>query len=175
MRVSSKLWAVAALVCVCACRYAGTQTAYGRSNNDMNFGEVDLVLEDREGGRVLMVPFFVMGEGTLPPAFGDRERFQRFSAGNKARLPFPLRQGRVVIYVEAGGMVSYYDADAIGTPVELEVIAGVGAQAERGKGWWRDVGARARHPTGNGNNHKQPEHAPHGTAPEFLFGLKKDF
>jgi len=170
-----KLWALGALACVCACRYAGTQSVYGRSDHDMNFGEVDLVLEDLEGGRVLMVPFVVVGEGSLPAEFGTPGRYQRFSAGNKARLPFPLRQGKVVLYVEAGGMVSYYDASAIGTPVELEAIAGAGTQVELGKGWWLDFGARVRQPTGNGGNHKKPEHAPHGIAPEFIFGLKKDF
>ena len=81
----------------------------------------------------------------------------------------------LVFYVEGGGMVSYYQADAIGTPIEGELIAGVGAQVDLGKGWWLDIAARARHPAGNGNDHDTPEHAPHGTKAEFVLGVKKDF
>lgn len=159
-----------------ACRYAATQSYYGRSDDELNFAEVDLVLEDREGGRLQMVPFVLFGEGRLPGEFGPgRETFQRVSAGNKARLPFVLKDGKWVLYVEAGGMVSYYDADGIGTPVELEVVGGVGAQVDLGKGWWLDVGARAKHPTGNGNDHDSAEHAPTGTKPEFILGIRKDF
>jgi hypothetical protein len=173
--VGAKYAALGVLLVLCSCRYAGAQSMYGRSKDSMNFGEVDVVLMDREGGRTLMVPFVVVGEGTLPAEYGDNESFQRVSAGNKARLPIVLRDGRVVLYVEAGGMVSYYEGGSIGTPFELEVVGGVGAQVDLGKGWWVDVGARARHPTGNGNDHKEPEHAPHGTAPEFILGVKKDF
>jgi len=142
----------------------------------MNFGEVDFVLTEQSGGKLQGVPFVLAGEGRLPARYeAQDDRFQRLSLGTKARYPFPVVAERVVFFLEGGGMVSYYDSDAIGTPFELEVVAGVGAEFNLGKGWAIDAAARARHPTGNGNNHKEPEHAPHGTAAEFVFGLRKDF
>jgi hypothetical protein len=153
----------------------GTETQYGVAENDMSFGELNLVLEQEDGSRVQSVPFLVYGQGTLPEQYGDDESYQRLSLGEKVRLPFRIAAGKVVVYVEAGGMVSYYEAEAIGTPFEPEVVAGGGVQLNLGNNWFVDVGARARQPLGNGYRHDEPEHAPDGTQPEFYFGVRKDF
>jgi hypothetical protein len=121
------------------------------------------------------VPFLVAGQGRLPPEYGDDETFQRLSVGHKVRLPVRLASGRVVVYVEAGGMISYYEAEPIGTPFEPELLGGGGVMIDLGDGWAVDLGARARQPMGNGDRHDEPEHVPHGTALEFLFGIRKDF
>ncbi|MHC4547716.1 MAG: hypothetical protein ACYTEZ_02980 [Planctomycetota bacterium] len=168
--------ALVVLVCV-GCRLSGAQTLYGVADNDMNFGELDVILAEREEDNgVQAVPFLVVGEGTLPEEYGpQRESFQRTSVGQKVRFPARLFRGRVILYFEGGAMVSYYRADAIGTPWELEFVAGVGSQINLGKGWGLDLGVRARQPAGNGSNHDGPSHAPHDTDAEFVFGLKKDF
>jgi hypothetical protein len=153
----------------------GTGTQYGVASNDMSFGELNLVLADNEDSPVQGVPFLVVGQGTLPPQYGDDISYQRVSIGEKVRVPFRLAKGKVVVYVEAGGMVSYYDSEAIGTPFEPEVVAGGGVQLNLGKNWSVDLGARARQPVGNGYRHDEPEHAPDGTQPEFFFGVRKDF
>ena len=164
-----------ALAVVGGCRFTGAESHVGFGAHDLAFGEVGAIFEGENGSRVKAVPFLLAGEGRLPSEFGpERESFSRISVGDKARLPFPLND-RFVLYLEGGAMVSYYEADAIGTPFELEVIAGVGAQVELGDGWNLDFAARARHPTGNGNNHDTPEHAPDDTQGEFVFGIKKDF
>lgn len=158
-----------------ACRMVGTETHYGVSDNDMSFGEVGMVLTGEDEGTVQSVPFLVVGQGTLPEAYGNDVAFQRVSLGEKVRLPLKIAGGSVIFYIEAGGMVSYYEAEAIGTPFEPEVMAGAGVQVDLGKKWSIDAGARARHPMGNGNNHEEPEHAPDGTQPEFFLGVRKDF
>jgi hypothetical protein len=172
MRVSLLVWAAV----LCGCHYGGAQSFYGRSANEMNFGEVDMVLMSADGDRLQGIPFFAAGQGMLPGRYDpDGEHFERYSLGTKLRYPFAFRDGRFIVYVEAGGMMSFYAAEAIGSPFVPELVAGVGAQFGLGTGWWFDLGARARHPAGNGNNHDEPEHAPHGTKPEFVFGVKKDF
>jgi hypothetical protein len=153
----------------------GADTHYGVGENDLTFGEVDFVLEDIEGGPFQGVPSFVAGQGVLPERYGDDESFQRVSIGQKVRLPMKLAAGRVIVYLEGGAMVSYYEADAIGTPFEPEAIGGVGVQLNLGDDWAIDFGARLRQPLGNGNDHDEPEHAPHETQPEFFFGVRKDF
>ena len=169
------LLSIALLACT-GCRLMGAESNYGISAHDMNFGEIGLILEEKEGwSRVQAVPFLLFGQGTLPPRYGDDESFQRTSLGEKIRYPVRLFDGRVVVYAEGGGMLSHYQSDAIGTPWELELVAGVGTQIRVGKGWSIDLGARARHPTGNGNDHDEPEHAPEGTQGEFIFGIRKDF
>jgi len=169
------VWATALCALLSGCQMVGTGTQYGVSSNDMSFGEVDFVLESEDGGNVQGVPFFVFGQGTLPQEYGDDIPYQRVSLGEKVRLPFRIAEGKVVVYVEAGGMVSYYESEAIGTPFEPEVVGGVGVQMNLGKNWSIDLGARARQPVGNGYRHDEPEHAPDGTAPEFFFGVRKDF
>jgi len=170
---------IALLACT-GCRLMGAESNYGFSANDLNFGELGLVLEEREGSRLQSVPFFLFGQGTLPEEYGDNESFQRTSFGDKVRFPVRFKNGRIVVYAEGGAMVSYYDASSIGTPWELEIMISVGTQIKVGKGWSIDLGARARHPTGNGNDshsdtNDDPVHAPHGTQGEFILGIKKDF
>ena len=169
------VWVAALCAILPGCRMVGTETQYGVSNNDMSFGELNLVLEETDGSRVQGVPFFVYGQGTLPEQYGDDVSYQRLSLGEKVRLPFRIGDGRVVLYVEAGGMVSYYEAEAIGTPFEPELVAGGGVQLNLGKNWFVELGARVRQPMGNGGNHDEPEHAPDETAPEFFLGVRKDF
>jgi hypothetical protein len=169
------VWATALCAALSGCQMVGTETQYGVSSNDMSFGEVNFVLEDQEGSKVQGVPFLVFGQGTLPEQYGDDVSYQRLSLGEKVRLPFRIAEGRVVVYVEAGGMVSYYESEAIGTPFEPEVLAGGGVQMNLGKNWFVDVGARVRQPMGNGADHDDPEHAPDGTQPELYFGVRKDF
>jgi hypothetical protein len=165
----------AGLLCL-GCRLTGTHAYYGVSTNEMNFGEVDFVLTDQLSGRLQGVPFVVAGRGTLPAEYGpERESYDRLSGGLKARYPWRLLKDKLELFLEAGGMVSYYQADAIITPYELEVIGGLGGLFRFGEGWSVDLGWRIRHPTGNGSDHKSPNHAPHGTAPEIVFGLRKDF
>jgi hypothetical protein len=153
----------------------GTETQYGVSDNDMSFGEVNFVLEEKDGSRVQGVPFLVFGQGTLPEQYGDDVSYQRLSLGEKVRLPFRIAGGKVIVYVEAGGMVSYYESEAIGTPFEPEVIGGGGVQINLGDNWSIDIGARARQSLGNGYRTDPAEHAPDGTQPEFYFGVRKDF
>ena len=169
------VWAAALCAILPGCRMVGTETQYGMAKNDMSFGEVNVVLEEEDGSRLQGVPFLVFGQGTLPEQYGDDVSYQRLSLGEKVRLPFRIGDGRVVLYVEAGGMVSYYESEAIGTPFEPELVAGGGVQLNLGKNWFVDVGARARQSLGNGSNHDEPEHAPDGTQPEFYFGVRKDF
>lgn len=168
------LLSIALLACV-GCRLMGAESNYGFSANDLNFGEFGLVLEEREGSRLQAVPFLLFGQGTLPEEYGENESFQRTSFGDKIRFPVRLADGRVIVYAEGGAMISHYEAESIGTPWEIEIVIGVGTQIRFGKGWSIDLGARARHPTGNGNDHKDPEHAPDGTQGEFIVGIKKDF
>lgn len=165
----------AGLLVLAGCRLMGTESHLGISEHDMNFGEVGFVLEERDGSRLQSVPFVLAGAGRLPDEYGpNNDSFQRLSLGNKARVPFPVGK-KFVVYLEGGAMVSYYEADAIGTPFELEVVAGIGTAVDLGNGWSLDFAVRARHPTGNGNDHDTPEHAPDGTQGEVVFGLKKDF
>jgi hypothetical protein len=152
----------------------GTETRYGVSDHDMSFGEVALVLRNEDEAAVQSVPFLVVGQGTLPERYGDDLPYQRVSLGEKVRLP--IKVGRsVIFYIEAGGMVSYYESEAIGTPFEPEVIAGAGVQVDLGGSWSIDLGARARRPAGNGDDHEEPEHAPDGTQPELFLGVRKGF
>jgi hypothetical protein len=169
------VWATAVWVLICGCRMAGAETHYGLSPNEASFGEFKLVLEDAEGSPIQGVPFLVAGKGTLPERYGDDETYDRVSLGQLVRLPVKLFAGRVIAYLEAGGMISYYQSDAIGTPFEPELTGGVGFQVDLGKRWALDLGARVRQPMGNGNDHDEPEHAPHESQPEFFFGLRKDF
>jgi hypothetical protein len=169
------VWATAFCVFVAGCQMVGTETHYGVSDNDMSFGEVAVVLSGEDEGMVQSVPFLVVGQGTLPEQYGSDIAYQRVSLGEKVRLPLKVAGGRVIFYIEAGGMVSYYESEAIGTPFEPEAMAGVGVQVDLGKEWSLDVGTRARRPLGNGNDHDEPEHAPDGTAPEFFLGVRKDF
>jgi len=169
------VWAIGLFACMFGCRMMGAETHYGVSGNDLNFGEVDVVLEDAEGSRLQGVPFLLVGQGKLPVAYDGGETFDRLSLGQKVRLPIRFAEGRVAFYVEGGAMVSYYQADAISTPFELEMLGGGGVMLELGDGWSVDLGARIRHPTGNGNNHDEPTHAPHVTAPEFILGVRKNF
>lgn len=169
------VWATALCAVLSGCQMVGTETQFGVSSNDMSFGEVDLVLEDEDGGTVQSVPFLVFGQGTLPEQYGDDVSYQRVSLGEKVRLPLRLAKGRVVVYVEAGGMVSYYESEAIGTPFEPEVIAGGGVQLNLGDNWSIDFGARARQPVGNGYRTDEPDHAPDGMQPELFLGVRKDF
>lgn len=168
-------WAAALCVALSGCQMVGTETQFGVSSNDMSFGELDFVLADHEESPVQGVPFLVVGQGTLPEQYGDGIAYQRVSLGEKVRLPLRLAGGKVVLYIEAGGMVSYYDSEAIGTPFEPEVVAGGGVQLNLGKNWFIDIGARARQPVGNGYRHDGAEHAPDGTQPELFFGVRKDF
>jgi len=169
------VWATAVGILLSGCRLVGTETHYGVSDHDMSFGEVNFVLADEEDSPIQGVPFLVAGQGTLPAEYGSNVGYQRVSLGEKVRLPFRLVGGKLVAYIEAGGMVSYYESEAIGTPFEPEILLGGGVQADLGKNWFVDVGARARRPMGNGDKHKEPEHAPDGTQPEFFFGIRKDF
>jgi len=169
------VWATAVCIFVAGCHMVGTETNYGVSDNSMSFGEVNFVLADNEESPIQGVPFILAGQGTLPEQYGNDVAYQRVSLGEKVRLPFRLVEGKLVVYIEAGGMVSYYQSEAIGTPYEAEVLAGGGVQLNLGKGWSADLGARARKPAGNGSDHKEPEHAPDGVQPEFFFGLRKDF
>jgi len=169
------VWAVGVLACALGCRMLGAETHYGVSGNDLNFGEVNLVLEDEAGSRVQGVPFLLVGHGQLPAQYDGGESFDRLSLGQKLRLPIRLADGRVTLYIEGGAMVSYYQADAISTPFELEMLGGGGVMVDLGDGWAVDLGARVRHPAGNGNNHDEPTHAPHDTEPEFMLGVRKDF
>ena len=168
------VWAAGLLACVLGCRMLGAETHYGVSGNDLNFGEVNLVLEDEDGSRVQGVPFLLVGQGQLPAEY-EGGSFDRFSLGQKLRLPFRIGAGRVLLYVEGGAMVSYYQAEAISTPFELEMLGGGGVMVDLGDGWSLDLGARVRHPAGNGNDHDEPTHAPHATEPEFILGVRKDF
>jgi hypothetical protein len=167
----------AAVLCVIlpGCTMLGTEAHYGVSEHSMAFGELNMVLADDEGSSIQGVPFLLAGQGILPPQYGDDVSYQRVSLGQKVRYPLRLAEGRVLIYLEAGGMVSYYESDAIGTPFEPEVVAGGGVQLNLGKKWSANLGARARTPVGNGSRHEAPEHAPDGTQPEFYFGVRKDF
>ncbi|MCK6458924.1 MAG: acyloxyacyl hydrolase [Planctomycetes bacterium] len=169
------VWATALSVLVAGCQMVGTETHYGVSDNDMSFGEVNVVLAGDDESTVQGVPFLVVGQGTLPEQYGNDISYQRVSLGEKVRLPLRVAGGSVIFYVEAGGMVSYYESEAIGEPFEPEIVAGAGAQIDLGKKWSLDVGARARRPMGNGDDHEEPEHAPDGTQPEFFFGVRKDF
>ena len=57
-----RVWLLVVLLPVmCACRYGGAQSLYGRSENDMNFGELNIVLIDRDGERLQGIPFVVVG------------------------------------------------------------------------------------------------------------------
>ena len=163
------------LGCICACRFGGAESAYGVGNHEMSFAQVEILLEGEDGSRFATVPFLVAGEGRLPERYGpERERYQRVSVGDKVRIPFEVADG-VVVFIEGGGMVSYYEADAIGTPFELELVAGAGTQIRLGKGWWLAFAGRVRRPMGNGDRHDDPEHAPHGVQGEVVLGVKKDF
>jgi len=169
------VWATAACVLFVGCTMVGTDTHFGVSDNDMSFGELEVVLADQEKSPFQGVPFLLAGKGTLPEEYGSNIAYQRVSLGEKVRLPIKAAEGRVIFYIEAGGMVSYYESEAIGTPFELEAVIGGGAQVDLGKKWSLDLGARARRPMGNGAHHEEPEHAPDGTAPEFFIGVRKDF
>ncbi len=168
-------WVAALSALLSGCQMVGTETQYGVATNDMTFGELNVVLDDGGDSALQGVPFLVVGQGTLPPQYGDDVSYQRVSLGEKVRLPIRLAKGKVVLYIEAGGMVSYYESEAIGTPFEPEVVGGGGAQLNLGKSWSIDFGARARQPVGNGYRHDEPEHAPDGTQTEFFFGVRKDF
>jgi hypothetical protein len=169
------------LLCILSvgCTFSGAQTFYGVSKNDQNFAEVDFVLVERErASRIQGIPFVAFGAGRLPVEYGpDRESFQRASIGQKVRYPFYFLERKVAVYIEVGGLVSYYSGGSISEPWDLEVTAGVGTQFNLGKGWGLDLGARVLQPTNNGNGHKDTEmvHSPHGTRAQFVFGLKKDF
>jgi hypothetical protein len=169
------VWATALCVLLSGCQMVGTETHYGVSDNDMSFGEVNVVLGGEDQSTVQSVPFLVVGQGTLPEEYGGDIAYQRVSLGEKVRLPIKVAGGSVIFYIEAGGMVSYYESEAIGEPFEPEVMGGVGVQVDLGKKWLLDLGARARRPMGNGDDHDEPEHAPDGTQPEFFFGVRKDF
>ena len=177
----ARLASCGALACILTvgCTFTGAQTFYGVSNNDQNFAEVDFVLVEKERrSRIQGVPFVAFGAGRLPAEYGpDRNSFQRTSIGQKVRYPFYFLQEKVVIYVEAGGIVSYYSGGSIDDPWDLEATAGIGSQINLGRGWGLDLAARVLQPTNNGNGHRDTEmvHAPHGTRTEFVFGLKKDF
>lgn len=164
------------LVTVCACRFVGTQSVYGVSDHDQQFGEVGFILEDAEGSSFKSIPFVVAGAGRLPAAYGPgNESYQRLSIGEKLRFPIPIVKGRATVYLEGGAMVSYYEASAIEVPFEVEAVAGAGIQLDLGGGWWLDFAARAREPLGNGHRHDHPEHAPSDTQMEFAAGVRKDF
>lgn len=175
------LASLGALLCAASmgCSFSGAQTFYGISNNEQSFAEVDLVLVEKErGSRIQGVPFVAFGAGRLPVEYGSgAESFQRASIGQKVRYPFYFLKGKVSVYVEAGGLVTYYSSPTIVEPWDLEVTAGLGSQFNLGNGWGLDLGARVLQPTNNGNGHKDYEHvhSPHGTRAEFVFGLKKDF
>jgi hypothetical protein len=169
------VWATACFALLSGCQMLGTEAHYGIARHDMTFGEVNFVLAGEEESPVQGVPFIVAGQGKLPEKYGNDISYQRLSFGEKVRLPKTLAHGRVVLYAEAGGMVSYYESEAIGTPYEPEVVVGGGAQMDLGKKWFVDLGARVRRPMGNGNDHKEPEHSPDGGQPEFYFGVRKDF
>ncbi|MHC4971980.1 MAG: hypothetical protein ACYTG3_06580 [Planctomycetota bacterium] len=161
------------------CAFTGAQTFYGVSNNDQNFAEVDFVLVEKERvSRVQGVPFVAFGSGRLPFEYGPaRNSFQRASFGQKVRYPFYFFEQKVAVYIEAGGLVSYYSGGTIAEPWDLEVTGGVGSQINLGKGWGVDFAARIVQPTNNGNGHRDTEkvHSPHGTRGEFVLGIKKDF
>jgi preprotein translocase subunit Sec61beta len=169
------VWATAMCVLFVGCTMVGTDTHYGVSDNSMSFGEVEMVLADQEKSPLQGVPFLLVGQGTLPEEYGNDISYQRVSLGEKVRLPLRVAEGNVIFYIEAGGMVSYYQSEAIGTPFEPEMVVGGGVSVNFGKNWMFDIGARARRPLGNGNDHKEPEHAPDGTAPELFVGVRKDF
>ncbi|HEX5139188.1 MAG TPA: hypothetical protein VFY93_19630 [Planctomycetota bacterium] len=169
------VWATAACVLIAGCQAVGTNAHYGVSDNDMSFGEVEMVLADAEKSPFQGVPFLVVGQGTLPEEYGNDVSYQRVSLGEKVRLPIEAAGGQVIFYIEAGGMVSYYESEAIGTPFEPEIVMGGGMSVKLGKNWLLDIGARARRPMGNGEDHDEPEHAPDGTEPEFFLGMRKDF
>ena len=120
----------------------GTDAYYGVSRYDQ-FAEVDFVLMDDDSPKIRGVPFIVVGEGELPAEYGTNERFQRISGGMKVRYPIILFEGHFELFVEGGGMLSYYQADAIGTPYEIEVTAGVGGRLLIGKGWSIEIAGRA--------------------------------
>ncbi len=149
-------WAAALGALLSGCQMVGTETQYGVASNDMTFGELNVVLDDGGDSPIQGVPFLVVGQGTLPEQYGDDISYQRVS-------------------LEAGGMVSYYQSEAIGTPFEPELVGGGGVQMNLGENWSIDFGARARQPVGNGYRHDEPEHAPDGTQAEFFFGVRKDF
>lgn len=163
------------------CQFTGAQTLLGTSRHDMNFAEVDFVYQaDTDRSLVQLVPFVAFGQGVLPVEWSPtRDHFERASVGTKARLPVPIPipffGGRLVAFVEAGAMVSYYDGESISTPIELEGTAGVGASVDVGKGWWVDLAARIRQPFGNGHREGKPDHAPHGIKGEIAIGIRKDF
>ncbi len=164
------------LLALAACQYKGAESVYGRSNHDVQFGEVDFVLQDADGGALQGVPFVVAGQGTLPAEYGDgSESFSRISVGQKARYPIVLREGKIYVYLEGGAMVSYYEADAIHTPIEFESVVGIGTQIQFGEGWWVNLAFRARKPMGNGHRHDEPDHAPDGVQSEVVLGVRKDF
>jgi hypothetical protein len=164
------------IILACGCSFKGAQSYYGQAEHDMNFGEMDFILVEREEGAIELIPFLVYGQGTLPDDYAaGGSRYQRTSIGHKVRLPVRFQDGKIIVYLEGGAMVSYYDAEEIGTPFEPEAVVGVGTQVRIGKGWSVDLAARVRRPLGNGDRHDEPEHAPHGNQAELVFGLKKDF
>ncbi|MHC4817805.1 MAG: hypothetical protein ACYTF8_07100 [Planctomycetota bacterium] len=175
------LASLGALVCALhvGCAFTGAQTFYGVSNNDQNFAEVDFVLVEKERvSKIQGVPFVAFGSGRLPVEYGpERDSFQRASIGQKVRYPFYFWKRRLAVYLEVGGLLTYYSGGTISEPWDLEVTGGVGSSLNLGKGWGVDLGARVVQPTNNGNGHKDTEmvHSPHGTRGEFVFGLKKDF
>lgn len=181
VEVRAILASLGALACALhvGCAFSGAQTFYGVSNNDQSFAEVNFVLVEKErSSRVQGVPFVAFGSGRLPFEYGPgRESYQRASIGQKVRYPFYFLEQRVAVYVEAGGLVSYWSGGPITDPWDLEVTGGVGSQINLGKGWGVDVAARVVQPTNNGNGHRDTEkvHSPHGTRGEFVFGIKKDF
>lgn len=169
------VWAAALCVILPGCQMLGTEAHYGVSDNSMAFGEMDLVLADEEESPIQGVPFLLAGQGILPPQYGDDISYQRVSVGQKVRYPIRFAQGKVLVYLEAGGMVSYYESSAIGTPFEPEGVIGAGVQLNLGNKWSIDLAADLRHPLGNGSRHDSAEHAPDATVPEFFFGVRKDF
>jgi hypothetical protein len=168
------------LVCslTVGCAFSGAQTFYGISKHDQNFAEVDFVLVEKERAtKIQGVPFVAFGAGRFPYESGGQS-FQRASVGQKVRYPFYFKDGRIAIYLEAGGLLTYYSSALIEEPWDLEVTGGIGSQIGLGKGWGLDFGARVLQPTNNGNGHKDTEqhvHSPSETRVEFVFGIKKDF
>ena len=164
------------LTIVCACQLSGYESHYGRADHEMNFAEVALVLEEDGEDWIQNLPFIVVGQGRLPGEYGpERENYLRASIGHKIRFPFRFKEGKYIVYVEVGGMASYYEADAIGTPFEPEFMAGIGTQLDLGSGWRIDLAARVRNTMGNGHRHEVPEHAPDDAQLEVVIGVKKDF
>ncbi len=156
------VWATALCAALSGCQMLGTETQVGVSSNDMTFGEVDFVLETEDGSTIQGVPFLAVGQGTLPEQYGDDVSYQRVSLGQKVRLPLRLAKGRVVVYVEAGGMVSYYESEAIGTPFEPEVVAG-GACSSTSATTGRSTSARApASPWGTATARRSPSTRPTG-------------